>query len=383
MSATEKIKQKTAELQVLTGPLFGQVFELVSGEWPRVIGRSREKTDIAVPDPAVSRRHAELSYRDGQWALRDLNSSNGTFVNEQRITRPILLRHHDQIRCGGTVFLYESDAESDVLRLDETEDRMIELVFHPGETMVSVAFNSLQTKEAARRRQRMAEAGQAAMNLSHGIKNILQAVSTGIDVVDQGFETGQVDQARRGWQILKRNLAQVQKLVLDMLKFSKDQPLNLQPCQINRLMETVLELVHPTAFERSVSVTSRPDERLGLVLLDPDRMQDVLLNLLLNAVEAVEPGAGQVTVATEAEVERRQLVIRVSDNGPGIEDTEAIFKPFHSSKGKIGTGLGLPIARKIVEDHGGRIEVRSLLDEGTHFIVILPWREPEQGEEPL
>jgi len=324
----------------------------------------------------VSRRHAELSYRDGQWVLRDLDSSNGTFINEQRIVHPTLLRHHDQIRCGGTVFLYKLENESDALPLDEAEDRMIELVFNPGETMVSVAYSSLQTKEAARRRQRLAEAGQAAMNLSHGIKNILQAVSTGIEVVDQGFETNQIDQARRGWQILKRNLSQVQKLVLDMLKFSKDQPPNPQPCQINRLMETALELVRPTAFERSVSVTSQPDERLGLVLLDPDRMQDVLLNLLLNAVEAVKPGTGQVTIATEADSERRQILIRISDNGPGIEDVEAIFKPFHSSKSKVGTGLGLPIVKKIVEDHGGRIEVRSLLEEGTHFIVTLPWKEP-------
>lgn len=372
---TQKSKIKTADLRVLTGPLYGQAFELFSGEWAKTIGRSREKADFAVPDVAVSRRHAELSYRDGQWAIRDLDSSNGTYLNEQRITKPTLLRHHDQIRCGGTVLLFESQAEQAPMPPAEAADQLIELVFDPGETMVAVAFNHLQTKESARRRERMMEAGQAAMNLSHGIKNILQAVSTGIDVVDQGFEQGQYDHARKGWNILKRNLGQIQKLVLDMLKFSKDQPLHLQPCQLNRLVETVLDIIRPAALDRSVGLTSQLEEGIGLVQLDPDRIQDVLLNLLLNAVEAVEPRMGQVTISTELDADNDRIVIRVSDNGPGIEDTDSVFKPFHSTKEKTGTGLGLPIAKKVVEDHGGTITVQSLAGEGTHFLVTLPLKK--------
>ena len=84
----------------------------------------------------------------------------------------------------------------------------------------------------------MMQAGQAALNLSHGIKNLLQAVRSGQDVMDDAFGHRDIDQAKKAWSILKRNLDKIQKLVLDMLKFSKEEHPHRQPCQFNRLVET-------------------------------------------------------------------------------------------------------------------------------------------------
>ncbi len=366
--------QIMARLNILTGPLRGQKCELQKKGWAQTLGRGTEKVDIRVPDKAISRRHAEFSFRDGQWAVRDLDSANGTFINEIRIGESMLLQHGDQIRFGATVLLFESEANQDLLRAKaaSAETGTIELEFDPGETMVGIAFDSTASKQTIQQRQRMMQAGQAALNLSHGIKNLLQAVRSGQDVMDEAFGHRDIEQAKKAWNILKRNLGKIQKLVLDMLKFSKEEHPHRQPCQFNRLVETVVQMVRPQADERQVTVTMQADEHLELVSVDPDQMQDVIMNLLMNAIEAVPQQTGQVTVHTEQDNETNEILLRVSDNGKGIEDTRSIFEPFHSEKPHVGTGLGLPIAKKVVQLHDGRIDVESLPGEGSIFTVRIP-----------
>lgn len=359
-----------ARLKIVTGPLRGETFELQKQGWAKVIGRGTEKVDIRVPDKAISRQHAEFSFRDGQWAVRDLDSSNGTFINEIRIDEILRLRDGDQVRCGSTVLLFENE-QANLLK-PSNESTPIELVFDPGETMVAVAFDSLQSKQTVQQRQRMMQAGQAALNLSHGIKNILQAVRSGQDVMDDAFGQRDVDQAKKAWSILKRNLEKIQKLVLDMLKFSKEEPPHRQPCQFNRLVETVVQSLRPQADQRQVGITIQTDEHLDMVSIDPDQMQDVIMNLLLNAIEAVPQQTGQVIVHTEQDDAAGEIILRVSDNGKGIEDISSIFEPFHSEKPHVGTGLGLSIAKKIIQLHQGTIEVQSLPGEGSIFTVKIP-----------
>jgi signal transduction histidine kinase len=373
-----------AELRIITGPLRGTRFELEKGGWAKSIGRI-DGMDIVLADKAISRKHAEVFYRDSQWFIRDLGSSNGTFINEQRITEPIPLKNNDQIRCGATVLLFESDQDSWILDKPAKDSPTIELEYNPGDTMVAIAFDNLQTKQSAQQRQRLMQAGQAALNLSHGIKNILQAVSTGRDVIDSAFSRNEIDQAKKGWNILKRNLEQIQKLVLDMLKFSKEIELRLQPCLFNRLIETVIQMVSPQAQMRSVTVAAQLDEQIGMVNVDPDRMQDVIMNLLLNAIEAVEPQKGQVTVSTELDTERHQMILRVADNGPGINDLSSLFEPFHTTKGNTGVGLGLAIVRKVVLHHKGTVDAQSIPGEGSIFTVRLPYLpvNNEVTESPL
>jgi len=361
-----------AQLRIITGPLRDTSFELEKGGWAKSIGRV-DGTDIVLADKAISRKHAEVFYRDSQWFIRDLGSSNGTFINEQRITEPIPLKNNDQIRCGATVLLFVSNQESWILDKSNNDKPTIELEFNPGDTMVAIAFDNLQSKQSAQQRQRLMQAGQTALNLSHGIKNILQAVSTGRDVIDSAFSRNEIDQAKKGWNILKRNLEQIQKLVLDMLKFSKETELRIQPCLFNRLIETVIQMATPQAQMRSVTVAAQLDEQIGMVNVDPDRMQDVIMNLVLNAIEAVEPQKGQVTVSTELDMERSQMILRVTDNGPGINDLSSLFEPFHTTKGNTGIGLGLAIVRKVVIHHKGTVDAQSIPGEGSIFTVRLPY----------
>lgn len=370
-----------AKLTIITGPQRNNSFDLTKGSWGKSLGRS-EESDFVLPDKAVSRKHAEIFFRDSQWFLRDLGSSNGTYLNEQRINEPIPLKTNDQIRCGATVLLFEADKGSWLLeKPEQTRPAQIELEYSPGDTMVAIAFDNLQSKQTAQQRQRLMQAGQAALNLSHGIKNILQALTTGRDVIDSAFSHSDIDQAKKGWNILKRNLDQIQKLVLDMLKFSKEAQLQLQPCQFNRLIETVVQMVGPQAQMRTVGITTHLDETIGLVKVDPDRMQDVAMNLILNAIEAVEPQRGHVTVSTQIDLQRHHLVLRVQDNGPGIDDLSSLFEPFHTTKTSTGVGLGLAIVRKVVLLHNGTVDAQSIPGEGSIFTVRLPYL-PAEAEIP-
>ena len=224
------------------------------------------------------------------------------------------------------------------------------------------------------RYQRVSQAAQTALNLSHGVKNLLQAVKGGVEVVDYGFEIDDIERAKKGWEILKRNLYRINKLVLDMLTFSKESEPVLGRCRFNRLVESVAESLRPEADSRGVSIVLQTDDKIGDVQLDADKIYDVVLNLVLNAVDAASDRGGIVNVATELDSQKELLILRVTDNGPGIADTEAIFQPFHSAKPKVGTGLGLPIVRKIVTQHAGSIEVDSKPGRGATFTVTLPVR---------
>lgn len=221
-------------------------------------------------------------------------------------------------------------------------------------------------------KKRMMEAGQAALNMSHGVKNIIQAVRSAEEVMDLALEKRDLKQARRTWDILRQNLDRIQKLVLDTLKFSKDEALNIEPCDFNQLVQSIVEMVGSQADQRKVKITFQADEHLEQVPIDPDKMRDVVMNLLMNAIEAVEPETGQITVRTELDETARQVILRVSDNGRGIEDTSAIFEPFQSTKGNVGAGLGLTIARHSIQKHGGTLEAQSPPGKGAIFTVRIP-----------
>jgi signal transduction histidine kinase len=221
-------------------------------------------------------------------------------------------------------------------------------------------------------KKRMMEAGQAALNMSHGVKNILQAVRSAEEIMDLALEKRDIKQARRTWNILRQNLDRIQKLVLDTLKFSKDEALNLQPCDFNRLVESVAETLRPQANQRQIRIDVQTDDPLEQVPMDPEKMRDVVMNLLINAIEAVEPKTGQIQIQTERDQHGKQAILRVSDSGHGIEDTSVIFEPFHSTKDNIGSGLGLTIAQQVIQKHGGTIEAQSPPGQGAIFTVRIP-----------
>jgi signal transduction histidine kinase len=224
--------------------------------------------------------------------------------------------------------------------------------------------------------ERLAAVGQAIASLSHYIKNILQGIQGGSHTVDSGINRKDVDAVGKGWEIVGRNLHRINNLVLDMLSYSRQGEPNLAQTSVNAIVREVAELAQTPAREKKVTVTTKLDTSLPEIKVDPDGLHHACLNILNNAIEAVPPLTGKVEISTHFAPGTREVCITVADNGPGIsaEEQPKIFQAFYSTKGQKGTGLGLAAARKIVEEHHGRITLKSKPPEGAQFIIRLPKR---------
>ncbi len=243
--------------------------------------------------------------------------------------------------------------------------------------------------------ERLAAVGQTIASLSHHIKNILQGVRGGsylieMGLADHGKNLGQgphdeqvgekaVEIIRKGWGIVERNQERISALVMDMLTFSKEREPEPRAADLNDLVRDVVESMQIHAEELSVKLEAEIDESLPILLFDPDALHRALLNVVTNAVDACEeiPDA-RVVVSSHFDADQKIARMVVTDNGSGIspDDIEAIFNVFVSRKGGRGTGLGLPVSRKIMEEHGGQISVTSEPGKGSAFTLELPANAP-------
>lgn len=240
-----------------------------------------------------------------------------------------------------------------------------------------MAIQNFKLYQAQLKAERMAAVGETTAALSHSIKNILQALRGGADVVEMGLNSSNLTQTGKGWRIVSRNLDRIYGLTLNLLAYSKEREPRLELVNVNSIAKECLELLAPTANEKHVMAVADLDQDHPPIPLDPDGVHQVLMNLLGNAMDAVEPEKGLIRLVTRFDMKNNQSVIEVIDNGSGISSNVLphIFELFHSTKGNRGTGLGLAVARKIVEEHEGSINVRSKPGEGAVFEVRLPVRD--------
>ncbi|MCK6477361.1 MAG: ATP-binding protein, partial [Phycisphaerales bacterium] len=237
------------------------------------------------------------------------------------------------------------------------------------------------------RSERLAAMGEAVASLSHSVKNILQGLRGGADVVELGLKKDDLAVAKRGWGILRRNVDRIVTLTSNMLAYSRQRRVEIQLAKLASVLEDVAQLVQPQAQARGVAIIVDADPEMPPIPIDPELIHQALMNLAVNAVEAVEQSTGAVTLraayhpatgkhATAGGAGYAQ--IDVIDNGPGIpvDRIPWLFEPFNTTKGLRGTGLGLAVTKRIVQEHGGRIEVESHTEKGpqrgTTFRVFLP-----------
>lgn len=223
--------------------------------------------------------------------------------------------------------------------------------------------------------ERLAAVGQTIATLSHHVKNILQGVRGGSYLIEEGLKQQDTDLIQRGWGIVDRNQEKISNLVLDMLTFSKERKPELVPAELNEVVGDVVELMEARAGDLGVQLQWAPDASIPTLTFDPDALHRAILNVVTNAIDACEKtDDGCVHVTTEISAEHQAARVMVQDNGTGIppEDVKRIFSVFESRKGSRGTGLGLPVSQKILQEHGGDIRVESEPGAGSRFIMEFP-----------
>lgn len=546
-----------ATLYILQGPDKGHTFRTLNE--PAILGRDSDQ--IPLTDHTISRTHAEVYPDDGAWMLRDLSSANGTYVNGVRLTKPVRLKHGDQIKLGATLVVYGGDQSveklagpkipRDMIDLDVSSpnmdsailasvasedsiiiagpevtqaarawkvmseltaaigaivdpDQLLERVMDviaeelpvdrgfillydkSGEQLVprvvryrrgiraakqnitishkimnhvldhrdavlctnamtdrrfsseesqdsihdfglhsvicapimvrdllmgvlhidsavashtytqeqlqlmsaigqitGMAIQNTRLVQQQMQTARLAATGETVAYLSHYIKNILQGIQSGADLVNSGINKDNMNILQQGWQIVQRNLDRILQLTMNMLTFSKTREPKLVHSRLNSIVADAVSLVQKKADERKVTLVTDFEDPFPPIPLDVAGIHQAALNIISNAIDAVADSDGVVNIVTHFENDEGIANIIISDNGPGIEHEkiEQMFEPFKSGKGQAGTGLGLAVARKVIREHRGRIVVDSKVGQGTIFRIRLPAQQLARASE--
>ncbi|MCG8409486.1 MAG: ATP-binding protein [Phycisphaerales bacterium] len=240
--------------------------------------------------------------------------------------------------------------------------------------MAGLAIEDARLVNDRMRTERLAAAGEAVAALSHYIKNILQGLKGGSDVVEMGLQSQALESVDQGWEIVRRNLDNIFSLTMDMLHFAKQREPRRSPVQLASVLKDVLKLIKHRAEDKGVLLKSDLEDVMPAIMVDEQGIHRVALNIITNAIDAAPDTSGVVNVKLNFDSDREAAVLTVGDNGPGIPEElrDRIFEAFYSTKGHGGTGLGLAVARKIVDEHQGSISVKSMANEGTLIRVRLP-----------
>ncbi len=233
-------------------------------------------------------------------------------------------------------------------------------------------------QELIQRADRMASIGELASGIAHEIRNPLAGIQGAIQILAEGFP--REDPRTQVTDEIQKQIYKLERLVKDLLNYAKPVPANYLPMDINQLVDKVLSFfITQRGRSEDFKIEKNFFPSLPKTMIDPNSMEQAFLNIILNAQKAM-PEGGTFTVSTHAFPQRidggkeaREVQIIFEDTGVGIprENLPRIFNPFFSTR-PDGTGLGLSITKNIVEQNGGKIEVKSQVHVGTKFIITLP-----------
>jgi signal transduction histidine kinase len=218
--------------------------------------------------------------------------------------------------------------------------------------------------------------GKLAAGVAHSIRNPLTSVNMRLFSLKRSLTMS--PSQKEDFEVISEEIRHLDAIVRNFLEFSRPPKLKMQKISPSDVVDGAVELLRYRLESYGVEVKRLRTERLPEILGDPDQLKEVLANLLVNACEVMVNG-GVITIQEEARLTQalgKAVVIRLSDTGPGIPDSvrDKVFQPFFSTK-EEGTGLGLSIATRIIEDHGGRLDLETKGNAGATFIIRLPFKE--------
>ncbi len=225
-----------------------------------------------------------------------------------------------------------------------------------------------QLERQLRRHERMAALGRLAAGIAHEIRNPLSSIKGFAAILDR--KVGSDQDARRITRVMQQEVERLNRAITELLEFARPMELNRRPVEVRELLEHAVRLVEDDARQHGVEVTLRVEPPELQACVDPDRFAQIILNLELNALQSMADG-GRLQLHAAADGD--EMILTVEDTGSGIDpaDLPHIFDPYFTTKAQ-GVGLGLAIVNKLVEAHGGEIDVSSCPGAGTRFVIHLP-----------
>jgi len=234
--------------------------------------------------------------------------------------------------------------------------------------------------EIKKLQRQLALMGRAVAGMAHRVKNILMGLEGGIFVVNEGLAAEDQQGISEGWEMVERNVELVSRIVKDLLYCAKERTPNFQPdvCPQKIVLE-VQELFANRLANENIELATEIEEPFYTGSFDADGLHNLLCNLVANAVDACrfDPADDKDTHTITLRCRKNgddSTLFQVADNGPGISENmnARVFEDFFSTKGTEGTGIGLLVAQKVAEDHGGKVTFTSKPGKGTTFTVTIP-----------
>jgi signal transduction histidine kinase len=219
------------------------------------------------------------------------------------------------------------------------------------------------------RSEKLAALGQLAAGIAHEIRNPLTSINILIHSLMDNLPSG--NSHKEDLKVIEEEINRINEIVDQFLRFAKPGPPLLDSMDVVSVFEETLQLLRPQ-MERQRIVVQKEFQALPIILMDREQMKQAILNLLLNAIQAM-PGGGDLTLRGQNSKDGQYINISIQDSGVGIpdEDISKLFDPFFSKK-EGGMGLGLSITHRIIDQHRGKIEVESAPGKGTVFTIWLP-----------
>ncbi len=222
--------------------------------------------------------------------------------------------------------------------------------------------------------QSFCASGKSVTELAHLVKNIIQMVSGSVEILELGLERKQYDRVRRSWDIFEPNFIRLKKFVMDLIKYTKQYPLQLTNCDFNDIVQRGIHSCEHLLKNKHVKLQLRQDKTIPVAQFDADRLEEMVGNLVTHALDNLKDQMGEIAIQTHYLPENHQIQLMVGDDGPLLskENRQQLMEPFERTRNMCGTGFDIPLAKLYVEQHNGYMEIDADKSLGNHVCVYLP-----------